>query len=103
MKPATILGWWWAAFVVKFIIGRITWQMSSAGSSITDTDLTVIMLDAGAQFVAAGLSWHVIGQAAYFEEGLAMRQEVEKLGQPAAAPEPLRQADQSDYALEEGY
>lgn len=103
VQPATILGWWWAAFVVKLLIGRITWRMGSDGSSITGADLTAILLDAGAQFVVAGLTWHVIGQAAHFEEGLAMRQEVEKLGQPAPSPESFQPADQADYTLEEGY
>lgn len=100
VQPATVLGWWWAAFVMKLVIGRITQHMGSKGASLTDEDLMALMLDAGAQVLAAGLTWHVIGRVAAFEEELAMRQEVEKLGQPAP---PLPQTGQSDYALEEGY
>lgn len=103
VQPATVLSWWWAAFVLKLIIGRITWHMGSSGSSLTDEELLAIMLDAGSQLLAAGFTWHVIGQVAAFEDELAMRQEVNKLGQPAAPPTPAQQSDQSDYALEEGY
>jgi len=102
VEPATILGWWWAAFIIKMIISRITSKMGSSGNGITQDDLVAFMLDAGAQFVAAGLTWHIIGRASVFEEELTVRQQVGQLGQPIALPV-SHKADQSDYALEEGY
>ena len=60
------------------------------------------MLDAGAQLVAAGLTWHIISRASVFEEELAVRQQVDQLGQPIALPV-SHKTDQSGYALEEGY
>lgn len=102
VEPATILGWWWAAFVIKMIVSRITSKMGSSGNGITQDDLVAFMVDAGAQFVAAGLTWHVIGRAASFEEELAVRQQVNQLGQPISLPV-SHKTDQSDYQLEEGY
>ena len=102
VEPATLLSWWWAAFVLKLIVARITWHMGSSFGSdtLTQDDLLATTLDAGAQFVSAAFTWVVIGRSAAFEEELLARQQIEKLGQPAT---PLHLADQSDYALEEGY
>lgn len=102
VQPATILGWWWAAFIIKLIIARLTWHMGSDGSSITEADLTALLLDAGAQCIVAGLTWHIIGQVAYFEEELAIRQQINQLGQPISLPV-SHKPDQPGYALEEGY
>jgi hypothetical protein len=102
VEPTTVLGWWWAAFILKLIIGRITGKMGSDGEGITHEDLVPMLLDAGAQLVFAVLTWYVIGRAARFEEELAARQQVDQLGQPISLPV-SHKPDQSDYALEEGY
>ncbi len=102
VEPTTLLGWWWAAFIIKLIIARITWHMGSSFDSDTFTqeDMLATSLDAGAQFIAAIFTWYIIGRSAIFEEELTIRLQVEKIGQPAP---PMQQADQSDYALEESY
>ena len=102
VAPSTILGWWWAAFISKIIISRFTAKMGSSGNDITQDDLLAFMLDAGAQLVAAGLTWYVIGRVAGFEEELAVRQQVGQLGQPISQPV-SHKTDQPDYRLEEGY
>lgn len=102
VEPATVLSWWWAAFLLKLIIGRITSKMGSSEEGITHEDLLPMLLDAGAQLLFAALTWHVIGRAARFEEQLTVRQQVEQLGQPISLPV-SHKTDQSDYALEEGY
>jgi hypothetical protein len=101
--PTTILGWWWAAFVLKLIIARITWHMGSAfDDTLTQEDMLATSLDASAQFVAATFTWLVIGRVSTFEEELTAHQLVEQLGQPITAPV-SHVTDQSDYQLEEGY
>jgi hypothetical protein len=104
IAPSTLLGWWWAAFVLKLIIARITWHMGSSfdDGALTQNDMLATALDAGAQFIAAALTWHVIGRIAIFEEELAVRQQIGQLGQPLALPV-SHKTDQSDYQLEEGY
>ena len=102
VEPGTVLGWWWAAFLVKVIVGRITTKMGSNADGITQDDLLPMLFDAGTQLLFAALTWHVIGRAAAFEDELAVRQQVDQLGQPIALPV-SHKTDQSDYALEEGY
>jgi len=100
--PATVLGWWWAAFLLKMIISRVTTKMGSSGSGITQADLLAFMIDAGAQLITAGLTWYIIGRVATFEEELAGREQVAQLGQPIVLPV-SHPTDQSAYQLEEGY
>lgn len=103
VEPATLVGWWWAAFLIKMLIGRITSKMgSSDATGFSQTDLLAALIDAGSQVLAAGLTWYLIGRAAKFEEELAVRQEIEQLGQPGPTSH-FTNPDQSDYALEEGY
>jgi len=102
--PSTLVGWWWVASVLKLIIARITWHMGSSFDSDTFTqeDMLATSLDAGAQLIAAVLTWQVIGRASAFEEELALRQRINQLGQPLTLPV-SHQTDQSDYRMEEGY
>ncbi len=102
VQPANVLGWWWAAFVIKLILGRITAKMGSHSDDITQEDLLPMLLDTATQLLFAALTWYVIGRVAGFEEELAARQQVQQLGQPISLPIPHK-TDQSDYALEEGY
>jgi len=103
-EPATILNWWWAAFLLKMFIGRLTSRMGSkAGEDFTQADLLPFLIEAVVQLLAAALTWYVIGRCAFFEQQLAMRQQIDQLGQPAPPPAAQQQANQSDYALEEGY
>ena len=102
VEPSTVLGWWWAAFVTKLILGRITPKMGSSSSDVTQDDLLPMLLDTGTHLVFAVLTWYIIGRASHFEEELAVRQQVDQLGQPIALPV-SHKTDQSDYALEEGY
>jgi hypothetical protein len=104
VEPATLLGWWWAAYLLKLVIARITWHMGSSFSSdtITQEDMLATTLEAGTQFIAAGFAWYVIGRMATFEEELTVRQQIDQLGQPIALPV-SHKTDQSGYALEEGY
>jgi hypothetical protein len=103
VQPSNILGWWWAAFVLKMIMGRITSKMGGNDSDgIAQANLLPALLDAGAQLLAAAFTWYIIGCVAAFEDELAVRQQVQQLGQPIALPI-SHKTDQSDYALEEGY
>jgi hypothetical protein len=102
VEPGTVLGWWWAAFIIKLILGRITSKMGSNSDGVTQEDLLPMLLDTGTHLVFAVLTWHIIGRASGFEEELAVRQQVDQLGQPIALPV-SHKTDQSDYALEEGY
>jgi len=104
VEPTTLLGWWWAAFVLKLIVARITWHMGSSFGSdtITQDDMLATSLEAGTQFIAAGFTWYVIGRVATFEEELTVRQQISQLGQPISLPV-SHKTDQSDYQLEEGY
>ena len=102
VEPTTLLGWWWAAWLVKTVIGRITGRMGdSSTASISQADVTGFLIEAVFTFISAWLTWRVIGRAAAFEEQLAIRQAIEKLGEPA--PTPLLNAEQSNYELEGGY
>jgi hypothetical protein len=104
VQPGDILGWWWAAFMLKMIMGRITSKMGSNDGSdgVLHADLLPAMLDAGTQLLATAFTWYIIGRVAVFEDELAMRQQVNQLGQPISLPV-SHKTDQSDYALEEGY
>ena len=103
IEPPTLVGWWWATFVLKMIIGRITSRIGSNDSAgFTHNDLVAALIDAGSQVLAAGLTWYLIGRVMKFEEELTTRQKVEQLGQPAPTSH-FTNPDQSDYALEEGY
>jgi hypothetical protein len=102
VEPATVLGWWWASFILKLLVGRITGKMGSDADGIMQEDLLPMLLDAGSQLLFAALTWHVIGRVATFEEELSVRQQVSQLGQPLALPV-SHKTDQSNYALEEGY
>lgn len=102
VEPGNLLGWWWAAFLVKLVMGRITTKMGSDASDITQADLLPMLLDTGTHLIFAVLTWHIIGRVAAFEEELAVRQQVNQLGQPISLPV-SHKTDQSDYALEEGY
>lgn len=103
VQPSDILGWWWAAFVLKMVMGRITSKMGSDNSAgVVQADLLPAILDAGTQLLAAAFTWYIIGRVAAFEEELAARQQVNQLGQPISLPV-SHKTDQSDYALEEGY
>jgi hypothetical protein len=103
-QPSTILNWWWASFILTMVVGRITSKMGSNDSAgITQTDLLASVFDAGSHLISAFLTWYVIGRVAKFEQQLTLRQQVDQLGQSAAPFIPQMQAEQSDYALEEGY
>lgn len=102
VEPSTILGWWWTAYIVKIIVGRITDKMGRSSDDIMQDDLLAMLFDAGAQFVFAAFTWYIIGRASSFEEELAARQQVNQLGQPISLPI-SHKTDQSDYQLEEGY
>jgi hypothetical protein len=102
VQPSTVLGWWWAAFIIKLILGRITTKMGGSSDGVTQQDLLPMLLDTGTHLIFAALTWHVIGRVAGFEEELAARQQVQQLGQPISLPI-SHNTDQSDYALEEGY
>lgn len=103
VEPATLVGWWWTAFLTKMIIGRITSRIGSSDTTgFSQSDLLAALVDAGAQALAAVFTWYLIGRVAKFEEELAIRQEIERLGQPEPAAH-FTNPDQSDYALEEGY
>lgn len=104
--PATVLGWWWAMFILKLIVGRITWVMAKgSGDNFSEQDLLATAFDAGAQVLAALFTWYVIGRIARFEEQLTLRQGIDRLGQPAPATEvpATLAAEQSDYGQPEGY
>ena len=102
-EPATILGWWWAAFILKFIVGRITWAMTKGSdSNFSQLDLTATALDAGAQVLVAGFTWYIIGRIARFEEQLTLSQQLAQLGQPAPIQDPSA-TEQSNYGYPEGY
>ena len=49
----------------------------------------------------AVVGWRVVQRVATFEEDLTQRLLLDTLGQPQ--PQSIQQADQSNYALEEGY
>ncbi|RZL08397.1 MAG: DUF4328 domain-containing protein [Hymenobacter sp.] len=104
--PATALGWWWASFILKLIVGRITWVMSkTSDDNFSEQDLLATILDAGAQVLAALLTWYVIGRIARFEAQLTIRQQIDQLGQPAPTGEvpAALAAEQSNYGQPEGY
>jgi hypothetical protein len=102
VEPSTLLSWWWAAFILKLIMGRITGRMGSDSDGIMHEDLLPALLDAGSQLLFAAFTWYVIGRASRFEEELAVRQQVNQLGQPIALPV-SHKTSQSDYKVEEGY
>lgn len=104
--PATALGWWWASFILKLIVGRITWVMTkTSDDNFSEQDLLATILDAGAQVLAALFTWYVIGRIARFEAQLAIRQQIDQLGQPAPTGEvpAALAAEQSNYGQPEGY
>ncbi len=103
VEPATLLGWWWAAFLLKLIIARISWYMGDKGPGLSQNDLLSTAFDAGSQFVSAAFTWYVIGRCAKFEEQLAIRQQINQLGQIPVSSTSFLDSDQSNYALEEGY
>jgi heme A synthase len=102
VEPSTVLGWWWAAFIFKLILGRITTKMGSDSDGVTQENLLPMLLDTGAHLIFAVLTWHIIGRVATFEEELTVRQQVNQLGQPISLPV-SHKTDQSDYQLEESY
>lgn len=103
-EPATVLGWWWAAWVLKLIVGRITWAMSkSSDEGLTDNTLLAAALDAGSELLVAILTWYVIGRMARFEEQLALRQQVDHLGQAAPEVPAALLSEQLGYGQAEGY
>ncbi|RZK31289.1 MAG: DUF4328 domain-containing protein [Hymenobacter sp.] len=102
VAPSTVLGWWWATFILKLIMSRITSKMGSSAEDIAHEDLLPSLLDAGSQLLFAAFTWYIIGRAAAFEEELAVRQQVGQLGQPISLPV-SHKTDQSDYTQEEGY
>ena len=102
VAPATVLGWWWATFIIKLLMSRITAKMGSSEAGITHEDLLPSLLDAGSQLLFSVFTWYVIGRVATFEEELTVRQQVGQLGQPISLPV-SHKTGQSDYALEEGY
>lgn len=102
-QPATILNWWWAAFILTMIVGRITSKIGGDSSGIAREDLLASVFDAGSHLISVTLTWYVIGRIAVFEKDLTLRQQVDLLGQSEALPAPQVQVEQSNYALEEGY
>lgn len=105
-EPATILGWWWAACVLRLVIGRITWALSRGGpetSSLSSSDIVSASWEAGAHLLVGVLTWYVIGRCMRFEEQLAVRQQIEQLGQPAPEAPAFLAEEQANYGQPEGY
>ena len=101
-RPATVLGWWWAAYLLKLVVGQVANRSYSGREGFSATVMTLLFCSAALSCAYALLTRHIIGQAAGFEEQLALRQQVDQLGQEPATPLSL-QPDQSDYELENGY
>lgn len=106
VEPTTILGWWWAAFLLRLFIGRLTWAMARGlpeTDSLTSNDLLSAGLEAGTHLLFGVLTWYIIGRCMRFEEELALRQQVEQLGQPGPEAPAFLQAEQPNYGQPEGY
>ena len=102
-RPATVLGWWWALYLLKLVAGQVANRLITNDDNFSANDLTLLLVNAVASGAYAFLTWYVIGQVAPFEEQLALRQQVAQLGQPAPPLASDGRANQSDYALPEGY
>lgn len=102
VEPGNLLGWWWAAFIVKLVVGRVTTKMGSDSDGVTQADLLPMLLDTGIHLIFAVLTWRIIGRVSAFEEELAVRQQVDQLGQPISLPV-SHKTDQSGYTPEVGY
>ena len=93
--PATLLGWWWAAHLLQGFVATGAARLN--GSNELAGEIISQLLN----IVDAVFTWRIIQRVATFEDDLTQRLLLDTLGQPQ--PQPNLQADQSDYALEEGY
>lgn len=103
VQPATLLGWWWGTYLIRLVIGRLVFSLTSSGDTITSGDMQLLLADAAITCIYAVFTRYIIGRAAGFEEELALRQQVEQLGQLAPEVPVYLAVEQANYGQSEGY
>ncbi|MGI4869933.1 MAG: DUF4328 domain-containing protein [Janthinobacterium lividum] len=95
-RPATLVGWWWAACLLKLAVTVFVKTGMEAGVSYDIFEHSLLVAATIlAHLPAAALTWRLIGQCAEFEEALAWRAHLDSLGQPAMFAPATQQPDYS--------
>jgi hypothetical protein len=98
-RPFSLLGWWWAAFLVHGCVGRASDQMlTKAETPVQIINATWADFYSGLfAIVSAVITLVVIQRVAAVEAEAALQQQVALIGQPSSEPEELMPTEPDAY------